>query len=382
VNRFTAQIHKIDKVIFAWPWLTMLIILAVTVFFALQIPAVRIVSDFADLLPQQHPYIQLHNSIRDTFGGANNVILSVEVEEGDVFNNDTLQRIHRLTEGVDSLAGINHNMMASLTHRTTRKVWLSEEGNVKSAPHFDPSKSSYTLEELGTMRREVVANPRVYGLLVSPDLKSALIRGTLIEGALDYEKVFNQLRELRERESTEGVSIYATGNPVLVGWVSSYVGQIVQIFLYTILIMLALLIVYFRKLYGILLPVTGLVLTSIWGLGILSLLGFNLDPLMLVIPFLISARAMSHGIQLVERFYQELAEDPDHRRAARTAFENLFRPGSLGVISDAIGLMLISLGSVPINDKLAVYASLWALSVIVTVLIAIPVMLELLPRPP
>jgi predicted RND superfamily exporter protein len=247
VNRFTAQIHKIDKVIFAWPWLTMLIILAVTVFFALQIPAVRIVSDFADLLPQQHPYIQLHNSIRDTFGGANNVILSVEVEEGDVFNNDTLQRIHRLTEGVDSLAGINHNMMASLTHRTTRKVWLSEEGNVKSAPHFDPSKSSYTLEELGTMRREVVANPRVYGLLVSPDLKSALIRGTLIEGALDYEKVFNQLRELRERESTEGVSIYATGNPVLVGWVSSYVGQIVQIFLYTILIMLALLIVYFRK---------------------------------------------------------------------------------------------------------------------------------------
>jgi predicted RND superfamily exporter protein len=381
VNRFTAQIHKIDKVIFAWPWLTMLIILAVTVFFALQIPAVRIVSDFADLLPQQHPYIQLHNSIRDTFGGANNVILSVEVEEGDVFNNDTLQRIHRLTEGVDSLAGINHNMMASLTHRTTRKVWLSEEGNVKSAPHFDPSKSSYTLEELGTMRREVVANPRVYGLLVSPDLKSALIRGTLIEGALDYEKVFNQLRELRERESTEGVSIYATGNPVLVGWVSSYVGQIVQIFLYTILIMLALLIVYFRKLYGILLPVTGLVLTSIWGLGILSLLGFNLDPLMLVIPFLISARAMSHGIPLVERFYQELAEDPDHRRAARTAFENLFRPGSLGVISDAIGLMLISLGSVPINDKLAVYASLWALSVIVTVLIAIPVMLELLPRP-
>ena len=84
MNRFAAQIHKIDKVIFAWPWLTMLVILAVTVFFALQIPAVRIVSDFADLLPQQHPYIQLHNSIRDTFGGANNVILSVEVEEGDV----------------------------------------------------------------------------------------------------------------------------------------------------------------------------------------------------------------------------------------------------------------------------------------------------------
>lgn len=381
MNKFTARIHEIDKVIFAAPKVTLLVIFSVTVFFALQIPTVRIVSDFADLLPQEHPYIKLHNSIRDTFGGANNIILSVEVEEGTIFTNDHLQRIHRLTLGVDSLAGINHNMVASVTHRTTRKVWLSPEGTVRSAPHFDPSKGNYSDSELKVMADEVIANPRVYGLMVSPDLKSALIRGTLNEGALDYETVFVQLQETRDRESVPGVSIHATGNPVLVGWVSSYVDQIVQIFLFTILIMLALLILYFRKAYGILLPLFGLVLTSIWGLGILSLLGYNLDPLMLVIPFLISARAMSHGIQLVERFYFELADDADHRRAARAAFENLFRPGSLGVISDAIGLMLISLGSVPINDKLAIYASLWAVSVIFTVLITIPVMLEILPKP-
>lgn len=381
MNKFTAQLHKIDRVIFAAPKITLALILAVTVFFAVQIPAVQIVSDFADLLPQEHPYIQLHNEIRDTFGGANNVILSVEVAEGTIFTNDTLQRIHRLTQGVDSLHGINHNLVTSLTHRTTRKVWLSEEGNVKSAPHFDPGLEEYSQEGLEQMAADVIANPRVYGLLVSPDLKSALIRGTLNEGALDYERVFIQLRELREAETVPGISIHATGNPVLVGWVSNYVDQIVQIFLYTVLIMLALLVVYFRRAYGIVLPMVGIVLTSIWGLGILSLLGYNLDPLMMVIPFLISARAMSHGIQLVERFYQERAVLGEGRKAARAAFESLFRPGSLGVISDAIGLLLISLGSVPINDKLAVYASLWALSVIITVLITVPVLLEILPDP-
>jgi predicted RND superfamily exporter protein len=379
MNKFTAQLHKIDRVIFARPAMTLGIIFAITVFFATRIPGVQIVSDFADLLPQQHPYIELHNEIRDVFGGANNVILALEVEEGTVFTNDTLQRIDRLTQGVDSLFGINHNLVTSLTHRTTRKVWLSQEGNVKSAPHFDPTYGDYSDDELAQMQADVIANPRVYGLLVSPDLKSALIRGTLNEGALDYEKVFLQLQELREKESLPGVKIHATGNPVLVGWVSTYVDQIVQIFLYTVLIMLALLTVYFRRLYGILLPMMGLVLTSIWGLGTLSLLGYNLDPLMMVIPFLISARAMSHGIQLVERFYQERALCGDSKKAARAAFENLFRPGSLGVISDAIGLLLISLGSVPINDMLAVYASLWALSVIVTVLVAVPVTLEILP---
>ena len=379
MNPFTQKLHKIDRIIFAAPKITLGIILAITVFFATRIPGVQIVSDFSDLLPQQHPYIQLHNEIRDVFGGANNVILSLEVEEGTLFTNETLQRLNRLTQGVDSLVGINHNMVKSLTHRTTRKVWLSQEGNVKSAPHFDPTYGEYSDDELAQMQADVIANPRVYGLLVSPDLRSALIRGTLNEGALDYERVFEQLLELRAAETVPGVRVHATGNPVLVGWVSTYVDQIVQIFLYTILIMLALLTLYFRRTYGILLPTIGLVLTSIWGLGILSLLGYNLDPLMMVIPFLISARAMSHGIQLVERFYQERAVLGDGKKAARAAFENLFRPGSLGVISDAIGLLLISLGSVPINDKLAVYASLWALSVVVTVLIAVPVTLELLP---
>jgi predicted RND superfamily exporter protein len=379
VNPFTARLHQIDRVIFASPRITLGIIVAITVFFATRIPGVQIVSDFSDLLPQQHPYIELHNEIRDVFGGANNVILALEVDEGTVFTNETLQRINRLTQGVDSLVGINHNMVKSLTHRTTRKVWLSQEGNVKSAPHFDPTHGEYSDEELAQMQADVIANPRVFGLLVSPDLKSALIRGTLNEGALDYERVFEQLQELRAAETVPGVHIYATGNPVLVGWVSTYVDQIVQIFLYTILIMLILLTVYFRRTYGILLPTMGLVLTSIWGLGILSLLGYNLDPLMMVIPFLISARAMSHGIQLVERFYQERALLGDGKKAARAAFENLFRPGSLGVISDAIGLLLISLGSVPINDKLAVYASLWALSVVPTVLIAVPVTLYILP---
>ncbi|MEW8066478.1 MAG: MMPL family transporter [Candidatus Thiodiazotropha endolucinida] len=381
MNRFIANLHRIDGVIFSSPRVTLALILAMTLFFAFQIPGVRMASDFADLLPQQHPYIQLHNEIRDTFGGANNVIVALEVTEGTIFSNETLRRIHRITQAVDSLYGINHNLVTSLTHRNTRKVWLNEEGTVKSAPHFDPSVAEYTDDELHKMRSDVIANRAVFGLLVSPDLKSALIRGTLNEGELNYERVFEQLQEIRDKESAPGVTIYATGNPVLVGWVSSYTDQVVQIFLYTVLIMLLLLILYFRKLYGILLPALGIVLTTIWGLGTLSLLGYNLDPLMLVVPFLISARAMSHGIQLVERYYHDLQTFRDSKVAARSAFENLFRPGALGVISDAIGLLLISLGSVPINDKLAVYASLWALSVLVTVLIMVPVLLEILPAP-
>ncbi len=381
MSRLSRGLYSFVELVWKYPKGTLLLIAVITALFALRVPMVRIVSDFADLLPQDHPYIQLHNEIRDTFGGANNIIVAVTVEEGSIFSNDILDRIHRITLAVDALEGINHNLVTSLTHRNVRKVWLGGEGTVRSSTYYDPLKGGYSTAELDGIRQDVLADPRVFGLLVSPDLKSALVRGTLNEGALDYEKVFLQLQSIREREAAPGIQIHATGQPVLVGWVSSYANQIMTIFLLTVVIMLALLIMHFRSMYGIVLPVIGIIVTSIWGLGILSMLGYNLDPLMLVIPFLISARAMSHGIQIVERYYQEVKQGRDGKYAAHVAFSNLFRPGSLGVISDAIGLLLIAVGSVPINDKLAVYACFWALSVIITVIIAIPCILQLLPTP-
>ena len=119
--------------------------------------------------------------------------------------------------------------------------------------------------------------------------------------------------------------------------------------------MLALLVFHFRTLYGVLVPLAGVSVSTVWGLGIIALFDYNLDPLGLVIPFLISARAMSHGIQLVERYYAELPEAAGPQDAAQRTFESLFRPGSLGVVSDAIGLLLISIGSIPLNTKLAHY---------------------------
>ncbi len=384
ISRF---FRMIEVFVFYHPKIFLSVILLATVFFASRIPYLEMYSNFADLLPQEHPYIQLHNDVKDTFGGANNVVMAISVEEGDIFNSDILSRIHRLTQGVDSLPGVNHNLVRSLTHRTVRKTWLTEMGNMNSEAYYDPLYPDMSEEQLAQLRLDVMANPTVYGLLVSPDLKSALIRGTFNEGQLDYVEIFRQLGELKEEveqlratEAAPGVHIYATGQPVLMGWVYSYLGQIMQIFFLTMAILLALLVAYFRtRVYGILLPLIGVLISATWGLGIVSLLGFNLDPLTLVIPFLITARAMSHGIQLVERYYLEAHHATDNHDAARRTFETLFRPGTLGIVSDAVGLLLISLGSSPINVKLGIYASIWAGTVVITVLMTVPLILSLLP---
>ncbi len=381
-NKFTHALHEFALKIFAFPRLVLAAILLVTAYFALQIPALKMHTEFSDLLPQGHAYIQLHNRIRDTFGGANQIVVAVEVEDGTIFDNATLALIHRLTQAVDSLPGVNHNLVSSLTHRTSRKVWLTESGEMRSQPYYDPQAPALSDAELDELGKEVRANPRIHGLLVSPDSKAALIKAQMNEaGVIDYEKIFAELQAVRAAEAVAGTNIHATGQPVLIGWVYTYLPQILQIFLYTLLLMVGLLVTYFRRFYGVALPLVGIALSSIWGLGFVSLMGWNLDPLSLVIPFLIAARAMSHSIQLVERYYAELATRGDSRAAARAAFEDLFRPGSLAITVDAIGIAVLALGAAPINTKLGYYAGFWAFSVFFTVLLVIPLLLWLLPAP-
>jgi hypothetical protein len=94
----------------------------------------RIYSDFADLLPQNHPYIQTYNRLKENFGGANMIVMAVEVEKGTIFNDETLALIHKATQGVDNLPGVNHNLVSSLTHRTARKIFLDEQGALRPSP--------------------------------------------------------------------------------------------------------------------------------------------------------------------------------------------------------------------------------------------------------
>lgn len=373
---------RFERMIFARPGLFLAIILGITALFAFQLPNLRVYTDFADLLPQENEFIRLHNDIRDTFGGANIVTVSVKARNGTIFSNEALAAIHHATQVVDELPGINHNLVTSITHRTARRVTVSETGAVVATPYYNPSAAEpLTDAELEQLRIDVMADPRTYGLTVSPSLDAALIKGQLAEGDLDYHAIFDKLAALRADLSAKGFDVHVIGQPVIVGWMYTYMVEILQIFAATLVVMVGLLLAYFRRAYGVLMPVAAITVSTIWGLGWVVLLGINLDPLTLVIPFLISARALSHGVQKVERYFVELARTGDTRIAARAAFHALFRPGALGIVADAAGIFLLILGSIPLDHKLALYASLWALSIVPAVLLLVPLMLAVAPGP-
>jgi uncharacterized protein len=380
-TRITRSLLRAEEWIFANPKIVLGMIFTVTLLFATQLPNLRIYTDFADLLPQKHPYIQTYNQIKENFGGANMIVMAIEVDGGTVLNNETLDLVYRATQGVDSLPSVNHNLVSSLTHRTSRKVYLTADGNFASESYYDAQKVLRTPQELEQLKKDVMADPRIFGLLISPDLKAALIKAQLNEGGIDYAKTFAELQKVRADVTKPGHKVYVTGNPVLTGYVYTYLNQIIAILAYTLVLLTLLLILYFRRFYGVALPLLGIALSSIWGLGFMSWLGFNLEPLAMPIPFLIAARATSHGVQLVARYYEELAVTHSGKKAARNALDALFRPGSLAITVDAVGIAVMVLGAAPFNWKLGIGAGFWAFSVIFTVHFMVPLALTVLSQP-
>jgi predicted RND superfamily exporter protein len=334
---------------------------------------------FSDLLPTDHPFISVHNRFSKVFGGANLVLLSVEVKEGDIFNPQTLEKIKKLTELLELMHGANNYQIFSIARQKVKDVRATSWG-IEVQPIMWPDIPR-TVEDLEQLRNAVYANPTVAGRLVSMDGKAALITAAFHEERLDYAQLFRRIRSGISDVEDANTRVYAAGEPILYGWIYHHLRDIVLLIGLTSLTLLGLLMLYYRNLNGVIIPVLSALITFIWGTGFTALMGYNFDPLILVVPFLIAARTISHSIQFRERFFEELERCGDKEKAAIESTSGLMMPGGVSILTDAIGLTVLLAAPMPILTKLAIAGSFWVLSNIFSVLILDPILCCYFPTP-
>ncbi len=364
-----------------WRNPVMILVLIVTGLFAYWTFQLRLVTSFGDLLPQSHEFVKIHNKYSGTFGGANNIVVMYTVDEGTIFTKEHLTNIFKMTEGMDTVYGVNHNQIESIGHRTVRHLKVAAGGTLRAEPVM--LRAPQSEDEVGEIRRIVHNAENVYGLIVSLDDKSALIRANFIEGRLDYQRIFDDVNN-KVIKPFEGpnVTIYAAGEPRLYGWVYRYSGDVFFILVVTYCIEWVLRWMYFHDWRGALRPTLTGIIAAFWGLGFIYLIGLALDPLMLVMPFLITARAVSHAIQMHDRYYEEFEKSGWHkRRAIVAAFAELFVPTFSGITTDAFGVLVIILVPVVMLQKLAITASWWILAITISEMLLNPIVYYYL-KPP
>jgi uncharacterized protein len=332
---------------------------------------------FPDLLPR-HSNVDLVKQYPD-FGGANMVLVEIRVKNGTIFNTKTLDKIIKLSEDLQFVPGIDRNKVVSIGVGKIKNFKVTAWGiEFPSLMYPNPPAGEEELEEL---KANIYSNSLYYGRFVSLDSKSALIMTEFFDEGVNYPQVYGIMQDFIKKYSDDNNEMFIVGGPYLYGVVGHYLPQTMVVLIVTLIVMFLLAYVYTRSLRLTVMPMCSALICCTWGLGFLCLMGYNLDPLILVIPLLVSARALSHSIQFNWRVHEEYVERGENiEGACHATVRGLFYPGVSGIITDGMGILLIACIPIPIMMKLGLVVFMWSMSMIIVVLILNPVLYLYLPK--
>ena len=355
-----------------------LFILVGSLFFGYQAFRLRVHTDFFDLYPPLHPYIQLYQEYRHIFGTANVLQIVLEVKRSDIYTIDTLKKIDAITQALMDSRGVNPFQVTSLTHPSVKNITISSSG-ISALPLVRKVPDSE--DELQSIREKVYTNVGVRGVYVSLDDKAALITASLWEEGTDFQYLWQRVNELVQTYQDANTRLYVTGYPMLYAWVQHYYLAILLVIALTGVIIALLLWFYFRTLIGVLVPLFSGLLSALWALGFAAFFGFNIDPLVLVVFVLITARALSHSVQSMERYHEEYFRLQNKKQAIVSSYLSLFDPAFVSIAADALAILTLAVARIPVIQNLAFVASFWILTIAVSVITLHPVLLTFIPPP-
>src|SRR3984893_4276391 len=356
-----------------------LLLIAVTVFMSYWAIHLPIATRFEDLFPATHPNTVLYREFRRQYGGAQTLVLLVRVKTGDIFNFKTLHDIQDITADVDKLYGVNHNEVFSLaSYRVVHAQALP--GELVSTPFMYP-KVPQTQAQIDDLKDLVHANREQLAAWVTQDDKGALVIASFKDQGLDYKALFDGVQQIVHKYQDSNTKIYAHAAVMFSGWGYHYLARIQMIFVFSAVLMLLILYLSLGRYGGWWTPMLTGTLSAIWGLGFVSLMGFNFDPIMLVIPFIMTARDLSHGIQWQGRYYDELGRIDNKIEACVAAADSMLIPGILAILANIAGIIFLTVGNIPVLRQIGIGGAVWMGASVAMVFVFQPIIVSYLPKP-
>jgi len=372
----------------------------VMAYFAAQL---RVDAGFKKMIPLQHEYMRTFLDYEKEFGGANRILIAVMDKNGDMFNQPFFQTMENITRDAKTVDNVDAARVSSIFTPNVRFVEVVEDGfaggNVIPQT-FTPNSEGFsaTPEQFATIKANI-EKASIVGRLVAKDFSGAMVWVDLVPEdpargiKVDYNKIAGQLEDIRRKYENEHTTVAIIGFAKMVGDISDGAKSIIVFFAVTFALTWLLLFLYSTSVKLASLTVLCAFVAVVWMLGVLHLLGFGIDPLNMLTPFLIFAIAVSHGEQMINRFRGEIffggleqgsVEQLRARArfavgpsvAARRSFQALLIPGAVALLSGCIGFATILIIPVRIIFELAVTATIGVALTLLTDLILLPVLLS------
>ncbi len=344
-------------------------------YFAVQI---KMDAGFIKQLPQSHSFVKTYFQYSDDLSGTNSITVALRTTEGDIFNKEYLEKLYQLNQTIRYLPGVNQGSMQSLWTPNVTVMIVTEEGFERTEVipgNIIPEKLNN--KEIDKIRERILTGGHV-GSIVSNDFTSTLIKVELTEyirstgEKLDYIELGKEIETIRDQFEQGKYKVEIIGFAKMISDIADQATNVV--FFFAIAFILTVLAVYWysRSWTLTFLPLVCSLTSLVWQFGMLEILGYGLDPLAILVPFLVFAIGVSHGIQQVNQITKEVIDGKSAEFAARASFSRLIIPGSMALITDLVGFGTLILLPITMIKELAITASIGVAFKIVTNLVMLP----------
>ena len=364
---------------YRWALLILICLILTPLFiYGASIMSVNVVLE--DMFPFGHPFVKLHKEFGSQFGGASTVLVELKVKEGDIFNTRTLEKVKGITDEITFHDDSYMLLTASISERKMKYYRGYSGGNIEIDGLMWP-KIPQTDEEIKFMKENIFSNPLYNEVLVSRAGNATLIISEFKE-KINYSKLFKFFQSLKAKYEDENTTLHMIGKPVLLGWIYSYWPEMMKIFACGIIMMMVMLLLFFRTWQGMIIPTVTAFLSAVWGLGILGFAQVNLSPLLFVLPFLLAARSLGQSVQMVQRYFEELDVQKGNREdAGAMAMSALLIPGFAAVATDMAGFAVCYLAKILLMQQLAISLTIWMITIFILTGIFTPLFCCVLQNP-
>src|SRR5260221_3213878 len=378
IENFSALIFGRRKM-----WLIVFALMtAVFAFFASQL---RVDPGFNKMVPLKHPYMKVYKEYETVFGGANRVAIALVQKDGDIYNKVFMGKLKALSDEVFNLDGIDKPSVKSLFTPNTRFIEVVEEGF--SGGSVVPATFQGSDADLAVVRGNVQKSNEI-GRTVATDFSGALVAAGLLEidpstgKKLDYFKVAKQLEALRAKYEAPNHTLHIIGFAKATGDIADGARGVIMFFGVAFAIPGVLMVWFVKALMLTAVALLVAMMPVLWLLGTLPIIGFGIDPLSILVPFLIFSIGVSHAVQMTKTWEREIIAGADSLTAARNSFAKLFIPGTLALLTNVLALAVTMLTPIDIVRELAITASLGVAWMIVTNKMLLPILLSYLKMSP
>ncbi|WP_333991919.1 efflux RND transporter permease subunit [Burkholderia cepacia] len=372
-------VSRLERLFFGHRAIVLAAIGLFTVVMAVFAMQLRMDAGFEKQMPIGHEYIRTFQQYRNDLLGANRITVVVRAKHGSIWTPDGLTRLYKVTQAVTYLPNVDRIGVRSLWTSNAFVNEITDEG-FRAEPIISGmiTPDQLTPEIVGKIRRATTLGGYV-GTLVSHGEDSAMITAELNERdsagkVLDYV-AFNHLLEQKIRQPFEdaGYEVQIIGFAKQIGDIADGAKAVLGFCAIALLLTALAVYWYCHSLRFTVLLIACSLTSLVWQFGTLKLLGFGLDPLAVLVPFLVFAIGVSHGVQQVNFIVREISHGHSSYEAARRSFSGLLIPGVLALITAFVSFITLLLIPIPMVRELAITASLGVAYKIVTNLILLPV---------